>query len=219
MKWEPIAAMIAVLVLGYWLTSGPLRTIGIPDTRENAEVHELRLGPTRGVIELVREDPDDDSTFSWRMLYRDGTTIGPLDHSEIAERIGTPARDEIVRIGVHPLFPVFRYFNITSVAGLAWVALGLIGQAAFFGRMAVQWVVSEKEKRSVVPPLFWYLSLFGGVVLFTYFVWRQDIVGVLGQSTGVVIYARNIRLLYKQRKRDRKDAARAERKRGAPMDA
>jgi hypothetical protein len=54
----------------------------------------------------------------------------------------------------------------------------------------------------VIPASFWWLSLFGGVALFAYFVWRQDFVGVLGQSSGIVIYARNIRLIYKRRRRE-----------------
>ncbi|MEM1422388.1 MAG: lipid-A-disaccharide synthase N-terminal domain-containing protein [Planctomycetota bacterium] len=209
MKWEPIAAMLAVLLLGLWLATGPGRLAGLPEPRAGAELHDRRLGPTRGVVELLRETPDDASTYTWRLLYRDGTAIGPMTHDVFAERIGAPVRDEIVQTGVNPLF---QLFNITSWGGLAWVAIGLGGQVAFFGRMAVQWIVSEKEKRSVVPPVFWYLSLFGGVTLFTYFIWRQDFVGVLGQSTGVVIYARNIRLLNKQRRRDRRDAERVARK-------
>jgi lipid-A-disaccharide synthase-like uncharacterized protein len=67
--------------------------------------------------------------------------------------------------------------------------------------MLLQWFVSERKRESVIPEAFWWLSLIGGVALFAYFVWRQDIVGVLGQSSGLVIYARNIRLIYKQRKR------------------
>ncbi|MEL7472603.1 MAG: lipid-A-disaccharide synthase N-terminal domain-containing protein, partial [Planctomycetota bacterium] len=74
-----------------------------------------------------------------------------------------------------------------------------------------QWVVSEKKRQSVVPEAFWWLSLVGGAALFTYFVWRRDIVGVLGQSTGVVIYARNLRLIHKQRRRERRAALEAER--------
>ncbi len=49
--------------------------------------------------------------------------------------------------------------------------------------------------------MFWWLSFLGGVCLFTYFVWRKDAVGVLGQATGVVIYARNLRLIHKERTR------------------
>lgn len=80
--------------------------------------------------------------------------------------------------------------------------LGFLGQFAFTGRMLLQWFVSEKRKESVVTIGFWVMSFIGGVMLFTYFIWRQDIVGVLGQSTGVVIYARNIRLYYKKAKRE-----------------
>ncbi|MAY73785.1 MAG: hypothetical protein CMJ31_03500 [Phycisphaerae bacterium] len=88
-----------------------------------------------------------------------------------------------------------------------WVAVGLLGQAAFFGRMLAQWIMSEKRGESIVPEAFWWLSLIGGVSLFTYFVWRVDIVGVLGQSTGIVIYARNLRLIRKQRRRQARQAA------------
>ncbi|TVQ81254.1 MAG: lipid A biosynthesis protein [Phycisphaeraceae bacterium] len=103
---------------------------------------------------------------------------------------------------------MFRLFNITTWGSLVWIGVGLGGQIAFFGRMAIQWVISERERRSVVPPLFWYLSLVGGIALFLYFAWRQDVVGVLGQTTGVVIYARNIRLIAKQRRRDARRLAR-----------
>ncbi|MBL0920631.1 MAG: lipid-A-disaccharide synthase N-terminal domain-containing protein [Phycisphaerales bacterium] len=100
---------------------------------------------------------------------------------------------------------LLRAFNITSWGNLAWIALGLGGQMAFFGRMFVQWVASERERRSVVPAAFWWLSLIGGLALFSYFIWRRDVVGVLGQSTGVVIYARNLRLIAKARRRARRD--------------
>lgn len=95
--------------------------------------------------------------------------------------------------------PVFRVFNITTAAGVLWVGLGLLGQVLFTARMVVQWLVSEKSKRSVVPPVFWYLSLIGASMLLAYFIWRKDIVGILGQATGWAIYARNVLLIRKQR--------------------
>lgn len=91
-----------------------------------------------------------------------------------------------------------RIFNITSAAGLLWVGLGFLGQALFSGRMLVQWLVSERRKRSVVPVAFWWLSLTGASMLLVYFVWRKDIVGILGQATGWTIYARNLHLLYRR---------------------
>ncbi|XAL99508.1 lipid-A-disaccharide synthase N-terminal domain-containing protein [Phycisphaeraceae bacterium D3-23] len=87
-------------------------------------------------------------------------------------------------------------FDITSWTGVLWVGLGLLGQALFTGRMLVQWLSSERAKRSVVPPAFWWLSLIGAAMLLAYFIWRTDIVGVLGQSAGFLIYARNLWLIY-----------------------
>jgi lipid-A-disaccharide synthase-like uncharacterized protein len=92
-----------------------------------------------------------------------------------------------------------RLLNISSVAGLLWVGLGFLGQALFTGRMLVQWLTSERQRRSVVPVAFWWLSLAGASMLLGYFVWRKDIVGVLGQGTGWAIYVRNLWLLYRPR--------------------
>ena len=89
--------------------------------------------------------------------------------------------------------------NITSPAGMAWVALGLLGQLIFTGRMLVQWVASERSRRSVIPVAFWWMSLGGAVMLVIYFVWRRDIVGVVGQATGLFIYTRNLMLIRKSR--------------------
>jgi lipid-A-disaccharide synthase-like uncharacterized protein len=92
-----------------------------------------------------------------------------------------------------------RLFNISSAVGIAWVALGLLGQALFTGRMLVQWIASERIGRSTIPTVFWWLSLGGSVMLVAYFLWRRDLVGVLGQSTGCFIYLRNLRLIYRKR--------------------
>ena len=88
--------------------------------------------------------------------------------------------------------------NISSPIGIAWVLLGFLGQMLFTGRMIIQWIASEKQKRSTVPVLFWWLSLTGGLMLLTYFIWRKDIVGIIGQSTGAFIYGRNLILIHRQ---------------------
>ena len=92
---------------------------------------------------------------------------------------------------------LFRVLNITTPLGLAWVVLGFAGQALFTGRMLLQWWASEKLKRSVVPESFWWASLIGGAMLLVYFVWRKDIVGIVGQSTGAFVYARNLVLIHR----------------------
>jgi lipid-A-disaccharide synthase-like uncharacterized protein len=83
----------------------------------------------------------------------------------------------------------------------AWVVVGLLGQALFASRFVVQWVASERRGRSVVPVVFWYLSLGGGLILFAYACfYRHDLVFTLGQSAGVVVYIRNLMLIQKHRR-------------------
>jgi len=90
-----------------------------------------------------------------------------------------------------------RLLNISHPIGIAWVALGFGGQLLFTGRMVVQWLTSEKHNRSVVPDVFWWMSLIGAVMLLIYFVWRKDIVGIAGQATGGFIYIRNLVLIHR----------------------
>jgi len=80
-----------------------------------------------------------------------------------------------------------------------WVGFGLLGQLLFSGRWIVQWFISEKERRSVVPVIFWYLSLAGGMVLLSYALYRQDPVFILGQAMGAAVYLRNLFLIYRER--------------------
>ncbi len=75
-----------------------------------------------------------------------------------------------------------------------WLAIGLVGQAFFFSRFLIQWLASERAGRSIMPMAFWYLSLFGGLTLLAYAVHLGDPVFILGQSTGAVIYLRNLHL-------------------------
>lgn len=220
LKWEPPAAMVAVLLLGLWLVySG--RTLAPQDINPGASTLPLLVGTERGLVEItpaIDRDADDHASDARgdidgssdgpkiRLLLRNGDTVGPLTEAEFAERFG---QRTLAALQTSDSNVLFKLFNITNWLGVTWVAIGFLGQAAFFGRMAIQWIISERQRQSVVPPVFWYLSLGGGVLLFIYFVWRQDIVGVTGQTTGIVIYARNIRLIYKERVRERRRTANA----------
>ncbi|MHB8834135.1 MAG: lipid-A-disaccharide synthase N-terminal domain-containing protein [Candidatus Methylomirabilia bacterium] len=81
----------------------------------------------------------------------------------------------------------------------AWVALGLVAQGVFFTRFLVQWLASERARQSVIPVAFWYLSLVGSLLLLVYSIHARDPVFILGQSTGSVIYIRNIVLINRRR--------------------
>ena len=80
-----------------------------------------------------------------------------------------------------------------------WLGIGFFGQALFFMRFLVQWIASEIKKRSVIPMAFWYFSFFGGLTLLAYAIYRRDPVFIIGQSTGSIIYIRNMQLVYRER--------------------
>jgi lipid-A-disaccharide synthase-like uncharacterized protein len=80
-----------------------------------------------------------------------------------------------------------------------WLVVGFLGQGLFSARFLVQWIASERRKQSVVPKAFWYLSIFGGLTLLTYAIYRRDPVFIVGQLTGVFIYTRNLWFIYHPR--------------------
>ena len=77
-----------------------------------------------------------------------------------------------------------------------WLAIGFLGQGFFSARFFVQWLKSEKLKKSVVPLAFWYFSLGGGATLLAYAIHRADPVFIVGQAAGLFIYLRNLWFIY-----------------------
>jgi len=93
-----------------------------------------------------------------------------------------------------------RFLPETGI-GKFWVAFGVAAQVVFAGRFIVQWISSERRRKSHIPLAFWYLSIVGSVMLLTYAVlWKQDVVLILGQSCGIVVYVRNLMLLHREKK-------------------
>lgn len=80
-----------------------------------------------------------------------------------------------------------------------WLILGLIGQGMFSARFVIQWLASERAHRSVVPTLFWIFSILGSTILLVYAVHRRDPVFILGQSLGLLIYSRNLYLIWREK--------------------
>lgn len=147
--------------------------IDLPDAKDNVKVVRLSDGSVAYIIKRLGSGRDRVLTpeeFT-RFLYISRTSAGWLE----------------------------TLFNITSPVGVLWVGVGLIGQLLFTGRMLIQWFASEKSGRSVIPIAFWWMSLIGATMLLVYFIWRRDIVGVLGQATGWGIYVRNLVLIRRSR--------------------
>lgn len=97
---------------------------------------------------------------------------------------------------------LFNFLNIDHWFEFWWVALGFLAQGIFASRFIVQWIASEKAGRSYVPVAFWYLSISGGLLMLAYAIYRQDPVFILGQSTGVIVYARNLMLIHRSKRAD-----------------
>ncbi len=91
---------------------------------------------------------------------------------------------------------ILAWINVDSTSDLIWLGLGLSAQLMFSMRFLVQWITSERHRQSVIPVAFWWLSICGGLLLFAYGVHRRDPVIMLGQSIGIVVYARNLWLIY-----------------------
>jgi lipid-A-disaccharide synthase-like uncharacterized protein len=88
------------------------------------------------------------------------------------------------------------------VAGIdGWVILGFVAQFMFTMRFVVQWIASERARRSVLPVAFWFFSVGGGVLLLVYAIYRKDPVFIAGQAFGLVIYARNLWLIFMESRR------------------
>jgi lipid-A-disaccharide synthase-like uncharacterized protein len=73
-----------------------------------------------------------------------------------------------------------------------WVVLGFIAQAFFTMRFVVQWIASERARKSVMPVAFWFFSIGGGALLLIYALYRRDPVFIAGQALGLLVYFRNV---------------------------
>lgn len=184
-NWVLWLVVFALLIGGTWLGLRWLDAAVPADGQDRVKVR-LQIEDQRTQAELLRND---DGSYSY-LLWRFDGSVERLSPEAFAAAI---YEQEITGNFVAKLF------NISSAAGIVWVSLGLLGQLMFTGRMLVQWIASERNKRSVVPPMFWWMSVLGALMLLAYFLWRRDVVGVLGQSCGLAIYLRNIHLIVRSR--------------------
>jgi len=81
-----------------------------------------------------------------------------------------------------------------------WTVWGLASQGMFFARFIVQWIHSEREKKVVVPIVFWYISLVGSVMVLIYAFARYDFVFLVTGILQLFLYSRNLHFAHKTRK-------------------
>ncbi|MEY4672795.1 MAG: hypothetical protein RL148_579 [Planctomycetota bacterium] len=175
-RWLP--ALEALLLLGVlaWVAFALLRPVQGPEGAIDLKVQLV------GAEDRVWLHRGEDGQLRYQVTAHDGA-VAQLDPLAFSERLHREQSSRGILESV---------LNVSSPVGFVWVALGFLGQLLFTGRMLVQWIASERSRKSVVPEAFWWMSLVGASMLLAYFVWRRDPVGVLGQATGWFVYLRNL---------------------------
>src|SRR5271170_6976285 len=139
---------------------------------------ELKL-PEEGAKVYLHQQPD--GHLAYLISHRNGT-LDRIASDELAANLFQSAKIPSTWLAQVLHNPVLLF----------WLTIGLIGQLLFTGRMVVQYVASHRKGKSVVPPLFWWMSLIGSLMLLAYFLWRRDPIGLLGQAFGSFVYLKNI---------------------------
>lgn len=90
------------------------------------------------------------------------------------------------------------FHEFMKVFGSPMAFVGVAGQVLFSSRFLVQWIASERQNESTVPVSFWYLSIGGGLLTALYAAWRLDPVFLVAQTSGLVVYSRNLMLIHRR---------------------
>ncbi len=135
-KWEPVAAMIALLFVGFWLVYRPMKTV------EGAYVVEVRVANERGIIEAYT--PEGAAAPVFRLALRHGHEH-EMSGEEVTRIFGAEVYQTLI---TRPSNALFRLFNITSWGSMAWVAIGM-GGAGSVRRANAGAVVRQRERAEV----------------------------------------------------------------------
>src|SRR3977135_1288852 len=102
-----------------------------------------------------------------------------------------------------PVMNSLQFLAETHVFGILihpWKIVGLSGSLVFGLRFLIQWIASERAKKSVIPFGFWECSAIGSLLMLSYFaIYQRDSVGVLSTAMPLPIYLRNLYFRYTHR--------------------
>ncbi|GAA0544992.1 lipid-A-disaccharide synthase-like uncharacterized protein [Rhizomicrobium palustre] len=96
-----------------------------------------------------------------------------------------------------------QFFGLHSGADVLWLTIGFGGQFLFASRFFVQLFYSERAGKSVMPIAFWYFSLGGGLIttIYALHLGHSGLPFLMGQVGGLVVYVRNLMLIFKEKAR------------------
>jgi lipid-A-disaccharide synthase-like uncharacterized protein len=130
-----------------------------------------------------------------------------LPRVEIKRRIPSLGKKLVGHGDLAESWRVMKSFQFLAdmVLGVAtnfwfWKIIGWSGNVIFGIRFVIQWIASERARKSVIPVGFWECSAVGSVLLLCYFaIYRHDSVGVLSSAMPLPIYLRNLYFRYTHR--------------------
>ncbi len=112
---------------------------------------------------------------------------------------------QILPIGMALMvFVIWASLNRPTVDHRLWAMVGFFGSLIWMSRFVVQWWISERAGKVIMPPAFWIMSIVGSLLLLTYSIFRKDPVFIAGQSIGYIVYTRNLLLIYRASKSNQK---------------
>ena len=79
-----------------------------------------------------------------------------------------------------------------------WIAIGVVGQGLFALRFLIQWIATELRRKSVVPVVFWYISLVASILLMGSHLQRHEWLYAIGLCATLLVYLRNIYLIHRK---------------------
>lgn len=189
MKILPVMVMGLVVGLSIWIMLAVQSGGASLKPQPGANTFEVVITSRKVLVEQMPvAGGGAEPVYTYRFLNAADLGSQPMNEKEFQKVLATVAAPT-------QRSWLLKLLNVSAYNKLWWPALGFLGQIVFAGRMWVQWLASERSRKSVVPPIFWYMSLAGGLISASYFIWRQDLVGVVGQTSGIWIYARNIYLM------------------------
>jgi len=80
-----------------------------------------------------------------------------------------------------------------------WIAVGVVGQGLFALRFLIQWAVTELRQKSVIPAIFWYISVAASILLLSSHAQRHEWLFAVGISTTLLVYLRNIYMIHRKK--------------------
>jgi lipid-A-disaccharide synthase-like uncharacterized protein len=112
------------------------------------------------------------------------------------------AENQALKAEVARLRPLSFWQKIAKLVSFEpqglWFLVGFFGQFVFFMRFIVQWIASERAKKSVVPVAFWYISLAGSLITIVYAVYIKDPVFTIAFCLNILIYIRNLYFIHRK---------------------